>query len=55
MLRQFIIFNLFFFAGLLVISWFVKLTLPIEIAYALITGAVFGWWYPLARKKNKPK
>ncbi|MEK7512398.1 MAG: hypothetical protein AAB575_05310 [Patescibacteria group bacterium] len=52
MIRAFLVFNIFFFVGLLVISWFIELTLPIMLAFALITGIVFGLGYEI--KKDDP-
>jgi len=54
-IQSIILLNIAFFAGLLVISWFVKLTPPIMLIFALITGTVFGLGYELNHRKNKPK
>ena len=52
-LQSIILFNILFFVGLLVISWFVKLTPPIMIVFALITGTVFGLGYINDHKEDK--
>ena len=53
MIRAFLVFNIFFFVGLLVISWLIKFTLPIMLIYALITGTVFGLGYINDHKEDK--